>query len=232
MGAGVDKDVIDEADLDAGEFSSWLAHFQDAVRGRGASDVPCDGCTACCTSAQFVHLEPDEQDTLEHIPHELLFPAPGLPEGHVLLGYDERGRCPMLRDGGCSIYEHRPRACRVYDCRVFAATGVEIDEAAKAGVAQRSRRWRFSFASPDAPVQHDAAHAAATYLEGHSAELTGDPRPIGATHRALVAIELVDVFTGSDPATGASIVVEPRPGAVAAALDRRRDDHSEGIAGS
>ena len=34
-------------------------------------------CTACCTSSQFVHIEPDETDTLAHIPAALRFPAPG-----------------------------------------------------------------------------------------------------------------------------------------------------------
>ncbi|MFA6001077.1 MAG: hypothetical protein WC828_03075 [Thermoleophilia bacterium] len=34
------------------------------------------------------------------------------------------GCCPMLIDGGCSIYEHRPLTCRIYDSRVFAAAGI------------------------------------------------------------------------------------------------------------
>jgi Fe-S-cluster containining protein len=225
MGAVVDEDVNDPAELDAGEFSSWLGRIQVALDGRGESDVPCESCTACCTSAQFVHVEPDEHGTLAHIPRELLFPAPGLPEGHLLLGYDERGHCPMLGDGGCSIYAHRPRACRVYDCRVFAAAGVEIDEAAKAAVAARSRRWRFSFASPEAQVRHEATRAAAAYLEANPPELSGEGRPLGATHRAVAAIGLAELFMGSDPATGAPVVVEPRPGEVAVALDRQRHDH-------
>src|SRR6266508_6252442 len=98
--------------LPAGQFSSWLAGLQSALRGEADSEVPCDGCTACCTASQFIHIAPDETDTLAHIPPELLFPAPGLPTGHVLLGYDERGHCPMLIDNQCSIYEHRPRTDR------------------------------------------------------------------------------------------------------------------------
>ncbi len=83
--------------------------MQRALRGDGGTDVPCGTCTACCTSSQFVHIEPDETDTLAHIPADVLFPAPLAPRGHVLLGYDERGHCPMLVDNACSIYEHRPR---------------------------------------------------------------------------------------------------------------------------
>jgi uncharacterized protein len=122
------------------DLAGWLADMDAALRGGTDADVPCDGCTACCTSSQFVHVGPDETDTLAHIPAELLFPAPGLPTGHVVLGYDERGHCPMLLDGRCSIYEHRPRSCRTYDCRIFTATGVEPD---KPAIAERVARWRF-----------------------------------------------------------------------------------------
>ncbi|HET7720760.1 MAG TPA: YkgJ family cysteine cluster protein, partial [Acidimicrobiales bacterium] len=101
--------------LPAGRFSTWLVRI--------GVDVPCGTCTACCTSSQFVHIGPDERDTLSRIPKALLFPAPGQPKGHVVMGYDERGHCPMFVDGACSIYEHRPRTCRTYDCRVFPAAG-------------------------------------------------------------------------------------------------------------
>ena len=74
--------------------------MQRALHGDAVADVPCDGCTACCTASQFVHVDPDEADTLAHIPREVLFPAPGLPPGHVLMGYDEHGACPMFVDGG------------------------------------------------------------------------------------------------------------------------------------
>jgi Fe-S-cluster containining protein len=113
----------------------------------GEADVPCGSCTACCTSSQFIHVEPDERATLARIPAALLFPAPGKPKGHVLLGYDEHGRCPMFVDGGCSIYDHRPRTCRAYDCRVFAATGIVPDQPA---VADRVRTWRFDTSAPRA----------------------------------------------------------------------------------
>jgi Fe-S-cluster containining protein len=136
----------------AGRFSEWL----DALLGGDEMAVPCDGCTACCTSSQFVHIEPDETETLARIPPVLRFPAPGLPKGHVVLGYDEHGRCPMLVEGACSIYEHRPRTCRTYDCRVFAATGVEPD-ATQPAIAARVHEWRFEI---DDEARWDAVHAA------------------------------------------------------------------------
>lgn len=161
--------------LDAGEFTAWLHDMRAALRGERGADVPCDGCSACCTSSQFVHIAPDERDTLAHVPRELLFAAPGLPSGHVVLGYDERGHCPMLVDGRCSIYAHRPRTCRTYDCRVFAATGVECD---KPSVAQRVARWCFTFADGEARAEYDALHETATRVD--------DRNP---TERAVRAIE-------------------------------------------
>jgi hypothetical protein len=118
----------------------------------------------------------------------------------VLLGYDEQGHCPMLADGACSIYEHRPRTCRTYDCRVFPAAGVELDEADDAGdadkvlIARRARRWRFSFPTPDDQTRHDAARAAATFLHEHRDELPDDDRPVTPTQLAVLAIALHDVF--------------------------------------
>jgi Fe-S-cluster containining protein len=170
--------------LPAGEFSTWLAEMKAALRGEHDMDVPCNGCTACCTSSQFVHVGPNETDTLARIPRTLLFPAPGLPSGNVVLGYDEHGRCPMLIDGHCSIYEHRPRTCRTYDCRIFAATSTEVDEddVTKAEVGARARRWRFDFSTEHDRVLHDAVQAAARFAR---------EREGNATESAVLAIRLV-----------------------------------------
>lgn len=149
-------------DLPAGDFASWLRAMQAALRGEADAEVPCGACTACCTSSQFVPIGPDETDTIAHIPAELLFPAPRLSKGHVLLGYDERGHCPMLVDGRCSIYEHRPRTCRTYDCRIFSATGLEVDAEAedKAEIAVRAGQWRFSFPTDEDRRRHTAVRTA------------------------------------------------------------------------
>lgn len=154
-------------------------------------DVPCDGCTACCRSRQFVHIEPDETDTVAHVPHRLLAPAPGLPRGHLLLGYDQRGHCPMLVDDRCSIYEHRPRACRVFDCRVFAAAGVEPDDD-KPEVGRRVREWRFSHESDESRAAGEAIRAAARFLVDEPAVL-GD-RVVNNTQVALAAIAVRPLF--------------------------------------
>jgi len=201
--------------LPAGDFAVWLAGLDAAIRGDTDSDVPCDGCTACCTASQFVHIAPSETDTLARIPRQLLFPAPGAPAGHVLLGYDERGHCPMLIDNRCSIYEDRPRTCRTYDCRVFPATGVDVD---KPGVAARTDRWRFTHPTVLDQVRHDACVAAANYLREHRGELPDGAVPGNPTQLAVLAVEVHDAFRGGDAA------VDPDPGveAVSVAILRRR----------
>ena len=159
------------SDLPAGDFASWLSEVLEAIEGDGTTDVPCGTCVGCCSSSQFVHIAPDEKDALAHIPKALLFPAPRMPRGHLLMGYDERGRCPMLRAEGCSIYEHRPRTCRTYDCRVFPAAGALPDEPDKALIATQAARWQFSFEDPAANEAAAAVRTAAVFLHDHRAEL-------------------------------------------------------------
>ena len=168
----------DPDELAAGDFSAWLAEVDAAISGATPADVPCGACTACCTSSQFVHVAPDETETLAHIPAELLFPAPRLPKGHVLMGYDEHGCCPMLGDAGCSIYEHRPRTCRTYDCRVFPATGLAPEED-KVLIARQAVRWRFSYPTDGDRTAHEAVAAAARI---------DDSDATSATQRAVRAI--------------------------------------------
>jgi Fe-S-cluster containining protein len=177
-------------DVDAGEFSSWLAGMRAALRGQRDASVPCDSCTACCTSSLFIHIEPDEVDTLAHIPPALLFPAPRRPAGHVVLGYDERGHCPMLVDGTCSIYDHRPRTCRTYDCRIFAATGLDATDGddRRARIAQRVQRWRFSQPTPRDAAERRAVVDAAVTIRREHPELTATEVAMRAVTRTVGVI--------------------------------------------
>ena len=203
-----------EPTLAAGTFSDWLIEIQGAIRGENDSDVACGTCTACCTASQFVHIGPDEHDALANIPSALLFPAPRMPAGHVLMGYDGHGRCPMLTDVGCSIYEHRPRTCRTYDCRVFPAAGVEDPD--KALVAARARRWRFDHPTDDDRRYHDAVRAAAAFVRAHRTELPTAELPTNTTQLAVLAIEIHDVFVGA-----ASEGVQPDVEAVSVRMRQR-----------
>ena len=184
-----------DRDLPAGDFSAWLAHLREALRSGAGTDVPCGDCCACCTTAHFVHVGPDERDALALIPRELQFPAPGLPAGHVVLPYDERGRCPMLADDGtCGIYDHRPRTCRVYDCRAYAAADVDADREA---ITVQSRRWRFTYPASEDGEEHEAVRAAARFLRDHAAAFPDDPAP-DAPRLAVLAVEVCHLFLGRE----------------------------------
>jgi len=215
--------MTEHGQVEAGDFSSWLAEMGAALRGERAADVPCGECTACCTASQFVHIGPEETDTLAHIPAELLFPAPLLPPGHVLLGYDERGHCPMLTANRCSIYDHRPKTCRTYDCRVFAAAGVRVDDddADKALIARRVGRWRFNFPTEADRAEHGAVEAAARYLALH-ADLPDGTSVSNSTQLAVLAIEMYETFLRRDHTANQVSVIDPEPGAVSVELTRRR----------
>lgn len=176
--------------LPAGSLSAWVDGLADALAGRADSDVACGSCTACCRASQFIHIGPTERDALAHIPAALRFPAPGLPKGHVLLGYDREGRCPMLVEGGCSVYEHRPRTCRTYDCRVFAATGIIADNSA---IAAQAARWRFSINSARDEALQQAIAAAARWCSAHREELPA-PARASDTQLAVLSVELHRCF--------------------------------------
>jgi len=178
-------------DLPAGEFSSWLRRTRAALLGEGGADVPCGACSACCTTSHFVHVGPEETAAIARIPRELLFPAPGLPAGTLLLGYGEHGRCPMLAGGRCSIYEDRPLTCRTYDCRVFAAAGIAAD---REPLTRQARRWKFSHPTQGDRDQHAAVRAAARFVRERAECFPGGAVPVDPPQVAILAIKVSEVF--------------------------------------
>jgi uncharacterized protein len=212
-----DDDPSSGTPLPAGAFSSWVADMQAAILGRSDADVPCGECTACCTSSQFIHISPDETDTLAHIPADRLFPAPRLPTGTVLMGYDERGHCPMLVDNQCSIYSHRPRTCRTYDCRIFPATGLQPDDD-KVLIGHQVRRWQFNFPTATDRIEHDAIRAAAAYLGEHRGSMPGPVARATASQLAALAVDLHHLFLAYDPGIGQISVIDPDPVALRAEI--------------
>ena len=185
-------------DIEAGNFSNWLSDTRSALRNDAETDVPCGECNACCRSSYFIHIKPDEIETLSHIPDELLFPAPGLPEGNVLVGYDEKGHCPMLRDGACSIYDHRPATCRSYDCRIFPATGIQISDKDKVLITQQIQRWKFNLSGVEEINEHKAVQKAASFLTHNSKLFPPDLLPGNPTQLAIMAIKVHDLFLEQD----------------------------------
>lgn len=189
-------------DLPAGPFSAWLRHVRSALLAGGDTFVDCGECTACCTSSLFIHVRPDETGTLNLIPRDLLFAAPGQAAGNVLLGYDERGVCPMLRVDTCSIYSHRPRTCREYDCRVFAAADISPGEG-RALITERARRWRFDHPSECDRREHRAVRAAAAFIRDHASSFPGGRVPSDPSQLAILAVKSYQVFLHEEwPAGG------------------------------
>ncbi|MCK5739527.1 YkgJ family cysteine cluster protein [bacterium] len=186
--------MMAQHDQPAGEFSTWLQETRKAQLEENGTDVPCGECNACCRSSYFIHISPEEIQTLARIPKELLFPAPGLPPGNVLMGYDENGRCPMLSDNGCLIYEHRPLTCRTYDCRIFPATGMTAGDKDKVLINQQIQRWKFRSDTTDALNRHSAVKAAALFLREHAENFPAGFIPGNATQLAILAINVYDVF--------------------------------------
>lgn len=182
-----------EQDLPTEEFSSWLRRTRRAQRTDEGVSVPCGECKACCTSSYFIHIHPDETDTLAKIPPELLFAAPGLPIGHVVLGYDKNGHCPMFIDKQCSIYDYRPQTCRKYDCRIFPATGLAAGRD-KPWIARQAARWKFAFPTIQDHEHFLALQAAAKFLREHAASFPPGFIPTNPTQQAVVAIKVYEVF--------------------------------------
>jgi uncharacterized protein len=187
---------------DAGDFSPWLAETRRAQRlPTIGADVPCGTCTGCCRASYFIHVRPDETAALARIPKALLFPAPGLPEGHVLMGYDRQGKCPMLVEERCTIYAHRPQTCRDFDCRVFAATGIALDEAGpQAGIAARVKQWRFELPGARDRAELSAVQAAGAFLSSQRERFAADALPANPAQLAALAIRVYDLFAQAQDA--------------------------------
>jgi hypothetical protein len=142
------------------------------------------------------------------------------------MGHDAAGRCPMLVPGGaavapggahdgpaataagaapatCRIYAHRPRTCRVYDCRVFAAAGLAAGGEERRAINERVERWRFTCDSPRARAEHAAVMATAAFIRDHAPLFPGGRVPADPAQLALLALKAYKVFLpGYESASG------------------------------
>lgn len=194
----VPESATEQQDPPAGDFSSWLCHARSALITESGTEVDCGECIACCISSLFIHIRPEETRTLGRIRKDILVAAPGLPKGHVLLGYDKNGFCPMLINGKCSIYEHRPLTCRNYDCRVFTAAGITAGGRDRARITERVRRWKFSCPTERDRDEHLAIQAAAKFIQEHAEYFPGGKIPSNPGQLAILAIKVYDVFLKKD----------------------------------
>ena len=198
--------------LPAGEFSTWLSAMRRALAGGRGMDVACGSCVGCCTSSYFIKVRPHETETLKHIPAESRSIAAGEPQGTWIMGYDAQGHCPMFAGGGCSIYPHRPDTCRIYDCRIFTAAGMNAG-AGRSTINERIAHWRFEYASDDARREHRAVTAAASFLRQHPVRFPGGHIPSRPADIAVLAVKAYTVFMdppASDADVAAGIVAACR----------------------
>lgn len=178
-------------------FTSWLNDFIKTLEGKKQGYVPCGDCVGCCTSSYFIHIKPTDQKSLKHIPRELMFPAPGLPKGNYLLGYDENGHCPMFKEGLCSIYDYRPETCRQYDCRVYPATGIFPDDK-KSQIYKKARGWTFDITSSNDLDVFNAVQKASTFLMKYQCLFPKCFYPRNAPQQAVLAIRIHPDFIDVD----------------------------------
>lgn len=186
----------------AGSFSAWLEDFRSALLQDRGIEVPCGDCQACCKSSYFIHIRPEEKETLGRIDKKLLFPAPGWPRGNRLLGYFENGWCPLLVDERCSIYEHRSKTCQAYDCRIFAAAGIDAGEEDKTLVNERIRRWSFSYPGPQDLDRHIAVQRAARFIREHAECFPEGKAPHDPSQLAILAVKVYNVFLNDGQPSG------------------------------
>lgn len=81
------------------------------------SDVPCNGCTACC-KRDLLFLHPELGDKPETYEYEHVYNPVYKREG-LALKHKPNGDCVYLGPDGCTIHERAPAICREFDCRRF-----------------------------------------------------------------------------------------------------------------
>lgn len=190
--------------ISAGSFSVCLNEARNSLITEAGTQVNCGDCNACCSSSYFIHIQPQETKTISRINKQLLFPAPGLPKGNVLMGYDEYGRCPMLTDGRCSIYKNRAITCRIYDCRVFTAAGIDPGDDDKSLLKKRSDLWEFDYPTANDLEEHQAVKAAAAFIKNHAHCFPDGAIPHNASQLAILAMKVYPVFLDEAVTSGKS----------------------------
>jgi hypothetical protein len=125
----------------------------------------------------------------------------------------------MLCGSQCSIYQSRPQTCRDYDCRVFAAAGVEAGGTDKAVINRRVRQWSFSYPTEMDRKAHAAVVAAAQFIGTKRSSFPGQRAPGGPTGIAVLACESFGVFLQPD------IHKKPDVEVAQAILDASREFH-------
>lgn len=182
-----------------------------SLLGNEGMDVPCGDCDGCCVSGYSVQLRPEDHRAAARIPATFVVSAPGFAKGHLTVRPLPSGVCPMLDGGKCSIYADRPQTCLDYDCRIFAAAGIDAGGEDKAVINKRVREWRFSYPEPLDLKEHEAVRAAAAFIRDRRDSFTVRV-PAGPMGIAVFAIKAYTVFldphftSGSDTDIARAII--------------------------
>lgn len=187
------------AQIDAGDFATWLSQTRGMLRGEAGPDVPCGSCVGCCVSSYPVPIRAHESASLAAVPIQHLAKSAN---HHALIIALPDGRCPMLNanNTGCSIYSHRPLTCRDYDCRIFAAAGISAGADDRSVINARVREWRFSYRNASDRLTHDAVKSAAEFIR-REAQCFQGRAPTTPTGIAVLAIKVYPVFLDSGTQT-------------------------------
>lgn len=185
-------------DRSAGDFDEWLTGMRAVLRGEAVADVPCAGCVGCCVSAYAIPLRPGDRVALEKVPDQYLQLRPG---SAVRMLHRADGTCPMLESGRCTIYADRPQTCRDYDCRIYAAAGLEPD-GHRPVIQERVREWRFAPADEAGRERAASVRRAAAFIRSHAQLFPAAVRAHSATAAAVMAVKVHALFLG-DPDVGA-----------------------------
>jgi hypothetical protein len=148
-------------------------------------------------------VRPTDAAALARIPVKSLFRATGSASNWTVRPNSD-GTCPMLNCGRCTIYAERPQTCLDYDCRVFAAAGIEAGGEDKAVINRRVRAWRFQFASDDDRRAHAAIQAAAAFIRGKPQLFPPATAPRNALGVAALALRVYPVFLAPGPPASAA----------------------------
>lgn len=209
--------------LDAGPFSDWLRAMRAVLRDEQGAAVPCGDCVGCCVSSYPIPLRPGDLVARQRVPEGFLLPVPGRSPENLLMGFREDGTCPFLDSRACTIYADRPQTCRDYDCRIFAATGLE-PAGERPVIRERVRAWRFSYPGDADRAAQSAVQRAARFIRDQCAGFPPQLRAGQPTATAVLAIKCYEVFMA--PERGSTSDLPPAAGIAAVlaavrAFDRR-----------
>jgi hypothetical protein len=122
MNIATGKDIVCRVSCSPYEYIKQLRHSYSGPLGVDTPvHVPCGTCNACCWHS-FIDIDPKDEDPadLQHLDY-IEDPA----HDAFKLRKKDDGSCVHLGPNGCTVYAHRPKACRRYDCRLMAVFGIK-----------------------------------------------------------------------------------------------------------